>query len=137
MNLIKLMNIEELIHRVKQYRKREWLRKYVGWQGICHWLSSPTIKQRKEFEQLNLARSVSMSDEDAISKATGKQAVTPTPDIRTHLHPVKVYDKDMKLIRIITAEEVQAHSNRAFKKSSWSGKAQEWKNKHKKKGVKK
>ena len=93
-------------------------------------ITIPTLKQYREFEQSDLARSVSMSTQDIVNKIIGKGSTKPQPDNRCNVFPVRVYDKDNNFIREITSEEVKAISAEAFKKSTWRNKSIQYKNKH-------
>ena len=119
------MKISELIHYIKGYRKKKWIRSFIS-MGI----TIPTLKHYREFEQSDLARSVSMSTQDIVNKIIGKGKANPKPDSRSNVFPVRIYDKDNNFIREITSEQVREISDVALKTSTWRNKAKEYKNKH-------
>jgi hypothetical protein len=126
------MNILELIQSIKRYtikKKRKALRRLWWNWGI----SIPTLKHIREFEQLTMGCDV-MSDAEVINHY-GKRNQYKYPrkigeDRGTQLYPCKVYDKNMKLIRIISVDEVQASVDASFGKTTWQQKAIEYKNRH-------
>jgi len=121
------MKLSELIHYIKRYRRIwKWRRRpFKNWGATL-----PTQQQYREFEQTDLARSVSMSTQDIVNKITGNGSAKPQPDSRSNVFPVRIYDKDNNFIREITSEEVKAISAEAFKKSTWRNKSIQYKNKH-------
>ena len=119
------MKISELVHYIKRYKKRKWISSFIG-MGI----TIPTLKHYREFEQSDLARSVSMSTQDIVNKIIGKGSTKPQPDDRSNVFPVRVYDKDNNLIREITSEQAREIAEQSFKQSTWRNKASQYKNKH-------
>ena len=93
-------------------------------------ITIPTLKHYREFEQSDLARSVSMSTQDIVNKIIGKGKANPKPDSRSNVFPVRIYDKDNNFIREITSEQVREISDVALKTSTWRNKSKQYKNKY-------
>ena len=99
--------------------------------------SVPTLKEIREFEQLDIVRSFTMNEEDTVSHLTGRQDKSLKGSYmdfdlngRSTIFPVKVFNKNNKLVRTISVKKVKELADASFNKSTWNGKKAEYKNKY-------
>ena len=113
-------------------------KKNKSWIAFLHMARSvPTLKEIREFEQSDIVRSFTMNEEDTISHLTGRQDRSLKGSYmdfdtcgRSTVFPVKVFNKNNKLVRTISVKKVKELSDASFTKSTWNGKKAEYKNKY-------
>tara|TARA_R110002096_G_scaffold109155_1_gene238927 strand:+ start:98 stop:490 length:393 start_codon:yes stop_codon:yes gene_type:complete len=120
------------MNTVKKYRVRKWIFNPAIWRcGFGDGI--PTLEQMRDFEQLNMGCGV-MSESDVVNHYARRNQNKHPDKIGenrgTQLYPCKVYDKNMKLVRVIGVDEVQASVDASYDKTTWQQKAIEYKNRH-------